>query len=881
VHNRIEMVLRGLNWKRRKAAATTITTKVITTTKTTTDKPASSSSIDKPASSSSITTTKSKFCKRIRNRTVRNFLSQGSSDSTCCYDVDEEDTVEFNKNNYDDFVTEMIRTSRTRTEKRSNKNKNKSSKKDKYNKEEEKKTNEEEKKELLVKLDALIEQPTGASLRALLRKRGGLFTEENIDDDDDDSYCITEYREENQRQLVVRERSDDEHRISFSTMEKRITLVSNIPYIHSSYAAASPLLQLSRKWMLISQHLMPQTHEALFSLEHRRQCYNSDTKKERISIMKRSESNPVVAAFGLLSNTRALKSFMLEDGEEFSTTAMASYTYPALEWDVFLDPKLVEDVESMLVQGNSTNTDQSAIMKMTMNCLLSRMLLAHGSATQLVMEATGMAKHWNFQTIVEASYEIPKQKQRQEYCGANGVCSKPDDVVSKIDDDNNDPTKKSGGGMFLHQWLSLFARSLLLGKMDEESIRMKITSEELESLPQLKTAIERRPRYWYREGMRQYQEEKIEIIAKSDPAAPSCGVMHCVNNMYPDSKPKLIYRNTEQKEPEAIGSAFMMNAMRETIHQITKLLGEPLRLVLDLKSRHVPPIVWSHLISKLHQMGLIIEGIGSFDIPELRMISSLAPLSVKKFIFFHSAGDLQRACHAQEIHNGDIIFFNAGSLLVKSRRKAEQGNDYSKEDDNNSTQRTITSETSEDYLNASSVMMENYGGLRFQPFAFPRTSNNEKKTIVDYKAHYKFQIGLYVQEYAIGPEELDGLIRFINDYRSIYNLGLAWGGKNGSHLEGVEGDGMANQRYVGRSWTVNYNVSAPSLPGMLGSSANHCYSCGVGVAVGVGIGGDDEVKNAASVLLQQTADQNLACDGSREDGTIASNDCNPNNAIMI
>ena len=43
----------------------------------------------------------------------------------------------------------------------------------------------------------------------------------------------------------------------------------------------------------------------------------------------------------------------------------------------------------------------------------------------------------------------------------------------------------------------------------------------------------------------------------------------------------------------------------------------------------------------------------------------LTPVVLFSLCFFHSAGDSQRACHANEIQRGDTVYFNAGSLLWK------------------------------------------------------------------------------------------------------------------------------------------------------------------------------------------------------------------------
>ena len=89
--------------------------------------------------------------------------------------------------------------------------------------------------------------------------------------------------------------------------------------------------------------------------------------------------------------------------------------------------------------------------------------------------------------------------------------------------------------------------------------------------------------------------------------------------------------------------------MAQDIERISSVLGEPLRLVLDLKSRRVPPRVWSRLIDSLRTRGLVIEGIGSFDMDELRVIGKGCSYPLTPLLFFHSVGDLQRACHANEV----------------------------------------------------------------------------------------------------------------------------------------------------------------------------------------------------------------------------------------
>ena len=199
--------------------------------------------------------------------------------------------------------------------------------------------------------------------------------------------------------------------------------------------------------------------------------------------------------------------------------------------------------------------------------------------------------------------------------------------------------------------------------------------------------------------------------------------------------------------------------MARDIQRIYDVLGEPLRLVLDLKSRRVPPRVWSRLIDNLRSRGLIIEGIGSFDVDELRVIGKGCSYPLTPILFFHSVGDLQRACHANEVKKGDTVYFNGGSLMWKRSgimEAAECGGCCGKMndvvDDNaihvNAYERTSSTATaattSERTLNAN-------GDYSFQPYAYPRSALSDweriqcKSTIEDYRRHFDLKIGVYVQ----------------------------------------------------------------------------------------------------------------------------------------
>lgn len=97
--------------------------------------------------------------------------------------------------------------------------------------------------------------------------------------------------------------------------------------------------------------------------------------------------------------------------------------------------------------------------------------------------------------------------------------------------------------------------------------------------------------------------------------------------------------------------------------------------------------------------------------------------------------------------------------------------------------------------------------VRFLPFAYPKDDDTVDRskwdcesTLQDYKNKFRLNIGCYVQEFSISERNLDALTRFLNKHKSVYNLGLAFGGINGQCPVGLAGDGYWNQRYMGRSW---------------------------------------------------------------------------------
>lgn len=218
---------------------------------------------------------------------------------------------------------------------------------------------------------------------------------------------------------------------------------------------------------------------------------------------------------------------------------------------------------------------------------------------------------------------------------------------------------------------------------------------------------------------------------------------------------------------------------------------QPVGLVLDLKSRHVPKHIWSIVVDTLRAAGIRVEGIASFGVEEIRDVSRGCAQPVQENIFFHSAGDLQKACHEGRVRQGDKIFFNAGCLLWDPTSTARSGNNWN--------------------LISSFDPQEIKDSYRVQPFGLVQDKNAAYSSIQMYKEHYQLSIGMYCQEFAVDEAAVHLMARLVNEHPEIYDLGFSWGGVNGITVQGIapgrftSTDGFWNQRHIGARW--DYNLS--------------------------------------------------------------------------
>ena len=790
-----------------------------------------------------------------------------------------------------------------------------------------------------------------------------------------------------------------------------ITPLYQIPYVHGGYAAAAPLFVNEPKFARILKRLLPGAFVELSSLlqictdrksrakhvvadasERLDEVNGRPPMSERIpscsptehdltpaesfntqgirlsdpvKIMKWSENNPVVSAFGIWhsdSGRRTLSylqqvvshdSTSVVDDDRYSSISSSVfgngsvvtashnrrnsntrpkrrkqplpdeterdevpiYSKPALEWDVFLDPSLVRQVDAaMTVVENldlklrkarikrerrgevGYNDDDDADFDLMqahtaaqvevdrlVSQLMRRLVVAHGSLRQLVLEAMGMASKYNFNTVVEGSRDAPRSPPSRVQATtrlAGPELSRSmlhDAPLTDEDEEQRDfdaliqgPADRkqnkskvgSSKGMFMENWLSIFANTLSL--LDErENVddqdrsvcsggakRIEVNSRPAD-IGQARGLSGFLDRLFLRRDTSEQGRNPIiapsqcglspidennsqandsEQLSKSDmflPATPTsslgalCGVSLCLGS----------------GDANASKTVFPMNPhashkITKDIERIRDAIGEPLRLVLDLKSRRVPPRVWSRLIDNLRSRGLLVDGIGSFDVDELRSIAKGCSYRLTPILFFHSVGDLQRSCHANEVKQGDTVYFNAGSLMWKRASIAEVAQNGC----------CGTSDTADDYDEGSPVSPKvSRNKYCFQPYAYPRSSLSDwekercKATIEDYKSHFNLKIGVYVQgeywqewfgdsigansscffhrpEFSVSADALDAIVNFVNKHSRVYDLGLAFGGVNGMACEQINGDGYWNQRYIGRTYDMKARPAKEMIP---------------------------------------------------------------------
>ncbi|MFT5684312.1 MAG: hypothetical protein ACI8RZ_005253 [Myxococcota bacterium] len=177
----------------------------------------------------------------------------------------------------------------------------------------------------------------------------------------------------------------------------------------------------------------------------------------------------------------------------------------------------------------------------------------------------------------------------------------------------------------------------------------------------------------------------------------------------------------------------------QAVDLFTEITGRShFSIVLEIKSLRSTPALLADLIDALNHQGIHVAAACSFSLPEVtglaqhtQTVREATLPGPREVLFFHFAGDLQRACDDGAVPPGISVLFNGASLLE---------------------------EDPEEIVGPYRIMEAVVDGLSA------------------YKAKYRIHIGLYVQEGdcdSAAAERLSALVARSDD---PFDLGFAWGG---------------------------------------------------------------------------------------------------------
>ena len=231
--------------------------------------------------------------------------------------------------------------------------------------------------------------------------------------------------------------------------------------------------------------------------------------------------------------------------------------------------------------------------------LLERMMIAHGSTLQLLVQQTGIWKKFNFSRI---------KRQRRTL----------------------------GGGMYARQWLEVYAHALQMAVVGKSFDKNSTSTSNSSSYSSEESST----------GVSSSSED--EYIGPESTRLELSSLIRVQNGTnYSDSLTRSKHswaekggkRSHKQQPPmekhqrttsnSSAGLRYSTNIL-ESLDMVEKIMGAPVTLVLDLKSRHVPKNVWALLVDALRDCGARVEGVASFVPEEIRGIETMCSLPVKE-----------------------------------------------------------------------------------------------------------------------------------------------------------------------------------------------------------------------------------------------------------
>lgn len=463
-----------------------------------------------------------------------------------------------------------------------------------------------------------------------------------------------------------------------------------------------------------------------------------------------AENNPVVAAYGTAQS--------LEN----------SGTTPNVEWDVFLDPDMVHNVHVVL-QARETFL-ASVYPEYRIGARPMATIAIPGEAVSPSQRS--ILRYYNAQLHKRVRLLVDKMliahgNLTQLSLEQTGYAKHY--IYSRV----RRTRRTLGGGIYARQWMAVYAESLRIGVLDESVSPPPPSSTSSDAATSSTSSTTSSPNKLggYRRG------STLNSIAES-----SC----------PD---------------------FSIARSVEIIRAISKC-ADPFGLVLDVKSRHVPKPVWACVVDTLRADGVRVEGIGAFVMDDIRGLSHFTIKPVREIMLFHSAGDLQRACHDGLVQRGDSVLFNGGSLIW-SPPKSLPGLLWLSYDAHQVKRSYRLYPFAHTQPSPAANRRDSSSGHNDTAASGVQDMVTSSSTIEHYKQYYELSIGLYVQEFAIDEAAVNLLVDYCNKNQHVYDLGLNWGGVNGITIRGIQPDrftstdGYWNQRHIGRDWDPG--LAPPSI----------------------------------------------------------------------
>jgi hypothetical protein len=341
-----------------------------------------------------------------------------------------------------------------------------------------------------------------------------------------------------------------------------------------------------------------------------------------------------------------------------------------------------------------------------------------------------------------------------------------------------------GGGIYARQWMAVYSEALKLGLCDDSEIMSSFSNGDPDDVLSTIKSVD------------SYMSTSLDALANAK--CPDSSIAESVAT---------IQSILRRRGDESVDTEY------------------PVGLVLDIKTRHVSKRVWSCVVDTLRAAGVRVVGLASFTVDEIRGISKFCSEPLMEVIFFHSAGELQLACHEGKIRYGDKVFFNCGSLLWEGPPDigAVAGTVCSLGFDPERIKRNyrVLPFGRTRKMHEADQVTSSPPVLTRSPSMTLSSAWSEGSTIELYKECYGLSIGLYSQEFAIDEAAVNLIVELVNDNPHVYDLGFSWGGVNGLTIKGIQPgrftstDGFWNQRYAGVLWdSSRYPPPTTTSPSM-------------------------------------------------------------------